>query len=198
MANLWGGRFEKEMDEIVEKFNASIMFDKRLYKCDIKGSVAHANMLAAQGIINDRERDDIVRGLENIRDRMERGEFEFSVKQEDIHMAVEAALIEELGETGKKLHTARSRNDQVQTDMRLYIKEQIGEINSGTVEAGDWALISLKPFMSEERLTVTMKNGDQFMVKVTDAQISTNIITADGMTFKITVTYDEAAQIPAG
>lgn len=128
MANLWGGRFEKEMDEIVEKFNASIMFDKRLYKCDIKGSVAHANMLAAQGIINDRERDDIVRGLENIRDRMERGEFEFSVKQEDIHMAVEAALIEELGETGKKLHTARSRNDQVQTDMRLYIKEQIGEI----------------------------------------------------------------------
>lgn len=77
-------------------------------------------------------------------------------------------------------------------------EEQIGEINSGTVEAGDWALISLKPFMSEERLTVTMKNGDQFTVKVTDAQISTNIITADGMTFKITVTYDEAAQIPAG
>ncbi|MGI6204626.1 MAG: argininosuccinate lyase [Anaerovoracaceae bacterium] len=128
MANLWSGRFEKEMDEIVEKFNASITFDRRLYKCDIKGSVAHAHMLAECGIITEQECGDIVRGLEKIRDRIERGEFEFSTKQEDIHMAVEAALIEELGETGKKLHTARSRNDQVQTDMRLYIKEEIGEI----------------------------------------------------------------------
>lgn len=133
MANLWSGRFEKGMDEIVEKFNASIDFDKRLYSCDIEGSIAHAKMLAAQKIIKGKERDAIIRGLKKIKKEMESGDFEFSTKNEDIHMTVEAALIEELGETGKKLHTARSRNDQVQVDMRLYTKEQIKEIREELV-----------------------------------------------------------------
>jgi len=133
MANLWSGRFEKGMDEIVEKFNASITFDKRLYECDIRGSIAHANMLAQQGIITAEERDDIVRGLGGIKERIDRGDFEFSTKNEDIHMSVESALIEALGETGKKLHTARSRNDQVQVDMRLYTKEEINELREDLV-----------------------------------------------------------------
>jgi len=128
MANLWSGRFEKGMEEIVEKFNASIDFDKRLYACDISGSVAHVTMLEKQGIITQNEKDDIVVGLKKIRDDIETGKLTFNVKNEDIHMAVEGILIEELGDTGKKLHTARSRNDQVAVDMRLYMKEQIVEI----------------------------------------------------------------------
>ncbi len=128
MANLWSGRFEKGMDEIVEKFNASIGFDTRLYACDIRGSIAHVTMLAEQGIVSDEEKDRIIAGLEKIRGQIERGELEFTVKNEDIHMAVEGTLIGELGETGKKLHTARSRNDQVAVDTRLYVKDEILQI----------------------------------------------------------------------
>jgi argininosuccinate lyase len=116
------------MDALVEKFNASIQFDKRLYEVDIRGSIAHVTMLAKQGIVTDPERDDIICALNRIKDRIAAGEVTFTDAQEDIHMAVEGLLIEELGETGKRLHTARSRNDQVAVDTRLYLKEEIGEI----------------------------------------------------------------------
>lgn len=128
MANLWSGRFEKGMDEIVEKFNASIGFDERLYACDIQGSIAHVTMLAEQGIVSNEEKEQIVAGLIRIKERIDKGELTFTVKNEDIHMAVEGTLISELGDAGKKLHTARSRNDQVAVDTRLYLKEQIKEI----------------------------------------------------------------------
>ena len=128
MANLWAGRFSKQMESIVAEFNASIGVDSRLYACDIKGSIAHVTMLAAQGIVTPQERDDIIAALREIEEEIARGEFTFDISQEDIHMAVEGALIQRLGETGKKLHTARSRHDQVAVDTRLYMKEAIREM----------------------------------------------------------------------
>ena len=128
MANLWSGRFEKGMDELVEKFNASILFDQRMYACDIQGSIAHVTMLSEQGIVTPEEKDKIIAGLLDIKRRVDEGELTFTVKDEDIHMAVEGNLIKDLGETGKRLHTARSRNDQVAVDTRLYLKEQIHQL----------------------------------------------------------------------
>ena len=126
--NLWGGRFEKGMDEIVELFNASIGFDQRLYAYDIEGSAAHVTMLEKQGIISRHEKGAILEGLKKIKEAIETGDLTFSVKDEDIHMAVESALIGQLGDAGKKLHTARSRNDQVAVDIRLYLKAEIKAI----------------------------------------------------------------------
>ena len=128
MASLWGGRFEKEMDAIVKEFNASIGFDQRMYKEDIEGSIAHVTMLGEQGIVSKEEAEQIIAGLKIIEKRIEDGEITFSVEDEDIHMAVESRLIEEIGEVGKKLHTARSRNDQCQIDSRLYLKKEIEDI----------------------------------------------------------------------
>ena len=125
---LWDGRFEKGMAQIVKEFNASIELDKRMYQEDIDGSIAHVTMLAACGIVTEEDRDQIIEGLEKIRKGIENGEIEFSVEDEDIHMAIESRLIAEIGDTGKKLHTARSRNDQCQTDVRLYLKREIKEI----------------------------------------------------------------------
>jgi argininosuccinate lyase len=125
MANLWSGRFEKGMDEIVEKFNASITFDNRMYACDIRGSIAHVRMLAKQGIVTKQESVQVIDALEKIKADIESGNIKFNVKQEDIHMAVEGILIDMLGDTGKKLHTARSRNDQCQVDGRMYLKDEI-------------------------------------------------------------------------
>ena len=115
MASLWGGRFEKEMDDIVKKFNASIGFDKRMYNEDIDGSIAHVTMLGEQGIVTEEEAKQIIAGLEGIREKIRTGEIEFDVDDEDIHMGIESRLIEEIGDVGKKLHTARSRNDQCQS-----------------------------------------------------------------------------------
>ncbi|MDW5299176.1 MAG: argininosuccinate lyase [Sedimentibacter sp.] len=134
MANLWSGRFEKGMDEIVEKFNASITFDNRLYACDIRGSIAHVRMLARQGIVTEDESTQIIGALEKIKEEIESGNVAFSVKQEDIHMAVEGILIDMLGNTGKKLHTARSRNDQCQVDGRMYLKEEILVIRNNLIK----------------------------------------------------------------
>jgi len=117
---LWGGRFERPTDELVEAFNASIGFDRRLYREDIAGSIAHARMLASVGIISEADRDAIVEGLEAIRAEIEVGAFEFRVDREDIHLNIEAALAERIGEPARRLHTARSRNDQVATDLRLF------------------------------------------------------------------------------
>jgi argininosuccinate lyase len=125
MANLWAGRFAKGLEDIVEKFNASISFDQKMYASDIRGSTAHVTMLAKQGIISPQERDAIVAALEKIRQRIAAGEVTFTTKDEDIHMAVEGLLIKELGDTGKKLHTARSRNDQCAVDTKLYLRERV-------------------------------------------------------------------------
>ena len=125
MAQLWGGRFTKETDQMVYDFNASITFDKRLYKQDIEGSMAHVKMLAKQQILTEQERDEILKGLTGILRDVENGTLEITTKYEDIHSFVEANLIDRIGDVGKKLHTGRSRNDQVALDMRLYVREEV-------------------------------------------------------------------------
>ncbi|WP_419626990.1 lyase family protein, partial [Thiolapillus sp.] len=109
---LWAGRFNQPTDAFVEAFTASVEFDQRLADYDIQGSIAHATMLARQGILTETERDSIIGGLERIRERIAKGEFPWSVALEDVHMNIEAALTEDIGDAGKKLHTGRSRNDQ--------------------------------------------------------------------------------------
>lgn len=124
---LWGGRFTKETDADVNAFNASLPFDRRLYAQDIEGSIAHVTMLARQGILADAEKDSIVAGLTAIRQELAEGTLSLDSQCEDIHSFVESELIRRIGDTGKKLHTGRSRNDQVALDMRLYTREQIRE-----------------------------------------------------------------------
>ena len=128
MAQLWGGRFTKETDQLVYNFNASIGFDQRMYRQDIKGSIAHVTMLAKQGILTIAERDEIIKGLEGILADVDSGTLEITSKYEDIHSFVEANLIDRIGDVGKKLHTGRSRNDQVALDMKLYTRDEIDEM----------------------------------------------------------------------
>ncbi|MEW6068582.1 MAG: argininosuccinate lyase [Nitrospirota bacterium] len=130
MRKPWAGRFEKKTSKIVEKFTESISFDYRLWKYDIKGSIAHAKMLGKQGIISKRDSAKIIKGLEDIAKDIGTGKFRFRKNLEDIHMNIETALIEKIGDTGGKLHTARSRNDQVALDLRLYLREETKEIIS--------------------------------------------------------------------
>ncbi|MCI8303019.1 MAG: argininosuccinate lyase [Lawsonibacter sp.] len=125
---LWAGRFQKETDTLVNDFNSSISFDARLYQQDIAGSVAHARMLGKCGIIEAHEAETIVNGLKTILADIEAGQVQFSLDNEDIHMNIEAELTQRVGEAGKRLHTARSRNDQVAVDTRLYVKEEIPTI----------------------------------------------------------------------
>jgi argininosuccinate lyase len=127
---LWGGRFTQPTDKFVEEFTASIGFDKRLYHQDIRGSVAHARMLGKQGIIPIEDAEAIVHGLQKILQQIEDGEFDFSISLEDIHMNIEARLSEKIGESGRRLHTGRSRNDQVALDIRLYLRDEIVEIDT--------------------------------------------------------------------
>ena len=129
MATLWGGRFTKDTDSQVYAFNASIGFDKRLYKQDIEGSIAHVVMLAKQGILTSQERDVLIKGLTGIREDVEAGRLVIDETYEDIHSFVEAVLTERIGEAGKKLHTGRSRNDQVALDMKLYTRLEGSECN---------------------------------------------------------------------
>jgi len=126
----WAGRFDEPTDAFVEAFTASVGFDHRLYRYDIEGSIAHATMLARQGILTDAELAAIVDGLETIRARIDAGDFTWSVPLEDVHMNIEAALTAEIGEAGKKLHTGRSRNDQVATDLRLWVRAEIDLIDA--------------------------------------------------------------------
>lgn len=125
MAQLWGGRFTKKTDQMVYDFNASISFDKRLYRQDIEGSMAHVRMLAKQQILTDQERDQILEGLTGILADVESGTLQITAEYEDIHSFVEANLIDRIGDVGKKLHTGRSRNDQVALDMRLYVRGEV-------------------------------------------------------------------------
>ena len=129
MAQLWGGRFTKETDQLVYNFNASISFDKKFYEQDIRGSIAHVTMLAKQGILTAEEKEQIIDGLEEIRADVENGVLEITDEYEDIHSFVEANLIDRIGDPGKKLHTGRSRNDQVALDMKLYTRDEILDLD---------------------------------------------------------------------
>lgn len=124
----WGGRFTEPTDAFVERFTASVGFDQRLYHHDITGSIAHATMLAAVGVLTNEERDTILDGLQAVKADIEAGTFQWSVSLEDVHMNIEARLTDRIGITGKKLHTGRSRNDQVATDIRLYLRDEIDVI----------------------------------------------------------------------
>ncbi len=126
----WGGRFSEATDAFVQRFTASVEFDQRMYAQDIQGSIAHATMLAKVGVLSDQERDDIINGLGEIKADIEAGNFQWSIELEDVHMNIEAALTKKIGITGKKLHTGRSRNDQVATDIRLYMRDEIDHLSS--------------------------------------------------------------------
>lgn len=130
MAQLWGGRFTKETNQLVYNFNASISFDKKFYRQDMEGSIAHVKMLGKQGILTEEETKALVTAVKQILQEVEEGTLEISHQYEDIHSFVEATLIDRLGDTGKKLHTGRSRNDQVALDMRLYTRQEVLETDS--------------------------------------------------------------------
>ncbi len=128
MAQLWGGRFTKETNQLVYNFNASISFDQKFFHQDVRGSIAHVTMLASVGILTEEEKNCIIQGLQSIVEDVETGKLQITSEYEDIHSFVEANLIARIGEPGKKLHTGRSRNDQVALDMRLYIRDELGEV----------------------------------------------------------------------
>ncbi len=158
MAQLWGGRFTKETDQLVYNFNASISFDKKFYKQDMEGSIAHVKMLGKQGILTEQETNDIVKAICEILKEVEEGKLEISHEYEDIHSFVEATLIDRLGDTGKKLHTGRSRNDQVALDMRLYTRQEV------------LAVDELLREMLNAILTIMENNTDTFMPGFTHLQ----------------------------
>ncbi len=151
MKKPWSGRFKEKTADIVEKYTESISFDKRLWKHDIEGSIAHTKMLAKQGIISNDDSQKIIKGLLEIKEAIEAGKFQFNIELEDIHMNIEAALIEKIGEVGGKLHTARSRNDQVALDLRLYLREEIKVIIS-LIKRLELVFVEL----AEKNLTVVM------------------------------------------
>ena len=158
MAQLWGGRFTHQTDKLAYDFNASISFDRRLYRQDIRGSIAHVKMLAKQGVLTDAERDQIVDGLNGILADVESGKLDITDQYEDIHSFVEANLIDRIGDVGKKLHTGRSRNDQVALDMKLYTRDEIDELNK-----------LIKDLLST-LLTIMRDNVDTFMPGFTHLQ----------------------------
>ena len=125
---MWGGRFAKSTDEMINEFQASINFDKRMYHEDIAGSIAHATMLCKVGILTEEDKNNIISGLKNILAKIEQGDFNFSVDLEDIHMNIEKRLTEAIGEAGGRLHTARSRNDQVALDTHMYVRRETVEV----------------------------------------------------------------------
>ncbi len=157
---LWGGRFTKETNQLVHNFNESLSFDQKFYRQDIRGSIAHVKMLAKQGILSEKDRDDIIRGLEGILEDLESGKLTISTDSgyEDIHSFVEGTLTERIGEAGKRLHTGRSRNDQVALDMKLYIRDEIDELD-GLVEG-----------LLLELLEVMEKNTETYMPGFTHLQ----------------------------
>ncbi|RUM45718.1 MAG: argininosuccinate lyase [Hydrogenimonas sp.] len=151
MGKLWSGRFSENASSLLDEFNASLNFDKKLYQYDILGSMAHAKMLHQQGILTTQEYEDIVKGLEQVRQEIEAGEFVFDISDEDIHMAVEKRLTQIIGDAGKKLHTARSRNDQVALDFRLYVQAHNEMIRQLILRLID-ALVSVAKEHSETML----------------------------------------------
>ena len=169
MAQLWGGRFTKETDQLVYNFNASIGFDQKFYRQDIAGSMAHVKMLAKQGILTEEEKTQILDGLEGILRDVENKTLEITSEYEDIHSFVEATLIGRIGEPGKKLHTGRSRNDQVALDMKLYTRDEVKEMD-GLVKELLWTL-----------LHIMEENTDTFMPGFTHLQKAQPITLAHHM-----------------
>mgnify|MGYP000098035545 CR=1 FL=1 len=169
MAQLWGGRFTKETDQLVYNFNASISFDKRFYEQDIRGSIAHVTMLAKQGILTEDEKKQIIDGLNGIREDVENGTLEITDKYEDIHSFVEANLIDRIGDAGKKLHTGRSRNDQVALDMKLYTRSEITALQGLVVD------------MLRELLAIMKDNTETIMPGFTHLQKAQPITLAHHM-----------------
>ncbi|WP_301860943.1 argininosuccinate lyase [uncultured Megasphaera sp.] len=155
---LWGGRFTKATDKSVEEFNASIQFDCRMYAEDICGSIAHATMLAKQGILSEADKNAIVAGLKTIYGQIEEGNFPFSVELEDIHMNIEKRLTDAIGEAGKRLHTGRSRNDQVALDTHMYVRREIAAVSKLLVK------------LQESILKTAEKHGDVIMPGYTHLQ----------------------------
>ena len=168
---LWGGRFTKETNQLVQNFNESLSFDRKFYRQDIRGSIAHVKMLAKQGILSEKDRDDIIRGLEGIRDDLDSGKLTISSDSgyEDIHSFVEGTLTERIGEAGKRLHTGRSRNDQVALDMKLYIRDEIDELD-GLVKG-----------LLQELLDIMEKNTETYMPGFTHLQKAQPITLAHHM-----------------
>ena len=166
---LWGGRFTKEANQLVHNFNASLSFDQKFYHQDIEGSIAHVKMLAKQGILTTEDRDTIIEGLEGIRRDLESGALVFTAEHEDIHSFVEAVLTERIGDAGKRLHTGRSRNDQVALDMKLYTRDEIDELD-GLVKA-----------LLEELLKLMEENLDTYMPGFTHLQKAQPITLAHHM-----------------
>ena len=169
MAQLWGGRFTKETDKLVYNFNASISFDKRFYEQDIRGSIAHVTMLAKQGILTEKEKEEIIEGLESIQRDVENGTLTITDEYEDIHSFVEANLIDRIGDAGKKLHTGRSRNDQVALDMKLYTRDEVT------------ALDGLLKELLETLLTLMKKHMETYMPGFTHLQKAQPITLAHHM-----------------
>ena len=166
---LWGGRFTKETNQLVHNFNASLSFDQKFYHQDIEGSIAHVKMLAKQGILTTEDRDAIIEGLEGIRRDLESGALVFTAEHEDIQSFVEAVLTERIGDAGKRLHTGRSRNDQVALDMKLYTRDEIDELD-GLVKA-----------LLEELLKLMEENLDTYMPGFTHLQKAQPITLAHHM-----------------
>ena len=169
MAQLWGGRFTKETDQLVYDFNASITFDRRMYEEDIEGSLAHVKMLARQGILTEKEKEEIVAGLKGILEDVKAGRLEISEQYEDIHSFVEATLTERIGEPGKKLHTGRSRNDQVALDMKLYVRKETKQLDALLKE------------MLEALLSIMEEHVDTYMPGFTHLQKAQPITLAHHM-----------------
>ncbi|MGD2074486.1 MAG: argininosuccinate lyase [Gammaproteobacteria bacterium] len=166
----WGGRFTETTDAFVEAFTASVDFDRRLYRYDLQGSRAHARMLAKVGVISADERDSILDGLDQIEQAIERDDFEWSVRLEDVHMNIESRLTALIGEAGKKLHTGRSRNDQVATDLRLYLREQIdlvcGELRrlqKGLLDAAERESATLMPGFTHLQVAMPVTFGHHML-----------------------------------
>lgn len=155
---LWGGRFTKEENQLVHNFNESLSFDQKFYHQDIQGSIAHVIMLARQGIVTEADKKAIIDGLNGILEDLESGRLEFTKEHEDIHSFVEANLIARIGEAGKRLHTGRSRNDQVALDMKLYCRDEILEID-----------VLLKDFLAV-LLQIMEENIDTYMPGFTHLQ----------------------------
>ena len=166
---LWGGRFTKETNQLVHNFNASLSFDQKFYHQDIEGSIAHVKMLAKQGLLTTEDRDAIIEGLEGIRRDLESGALGFTAEHEDIHSFVEAVLTERIGDAGKRLHTGRSRNDQVALDMKLYTRDEIDELD-GLVKS-----------LLEELLKLMEENLDTYMPGFTHLQKAQPITLAHHM-----------------
>lgn len=169
MAQLWGGRFTKETDQLVYDFNASITFDRRMYEEDIEGSLAHVKMLARQGILTEKEKEEIVAGLNGILEDVKAGRLEISEQYEDIHSFVEATLTDRIGEPGKKLHTGRSRNDQVALDMKLYVRKETKQLDALLKE------------MLEALLSIMKEHVDTYMPGFTHLQKAQPITLAHHM-----------------